>query len=155
MAFGSNDLPPVSDRLWDSVAARICEQRKRAFRCITSDLGETHRLPTDPPRRLRVKLSHHMTDRAILNLGAWKRVRTYPPTPLRSRRWPETQRDVLSFVRSGSKWIASFDQCGIGLACARSPELGSGIWLINQLTGSNAFRTSPPSHPQSLRRPSA
>ena len=56
---------------------------------------------------------------------AWKRVRTYPPTPLRSRRWPETQQDVLSFVRSGGKWIASFDQCGIGLACARSPELGS------------------------------
>jgi hypothetical protein len=28
---------------WDSVAARIYEQRQRAFRCITNDLGETHR----------------------------------------------------------------------------------------------------------------
>jgi hypothetical protein len=40
--FASNDSPTVSDRLWDSVAARICEQQKRAFRCIVSDLGETH-----------------------------------------------------------------------------------------------------------------
>jgi hypothetical protein len=37
---------PVDHRLWDLVAARICEQRKRTFRCIASDLVETHRLPT-------------------------------------------------------------------------------------------------------------
>ena len=26
---------PGTHRFWDSVAARVCEQRKRAFRCIT------------------------------------------------------------------------------------------------------------------------
>ena len=36
-------------------------------------------------------------------------------------------------MRSGGKWIASFSQWDIGLACARSLELGSGIWHINQL----------------------
>src|SRR4051794_14421122 len=46
LQFASNDLPTVSHRLRDSVAARICEQRKWASRCITSDLGGTHRFRT-------------------------------------------------------------------------------------------------------------
>jgi hypothetical protein len=37
---------PGTHRLQDSVAARIYEQRKQAFRCIVSDPGETHRFRT-------------------------------------------------------------------------------------------------------------
>jgi hypothetical protein len=43
-----SDVPfdPANGRLRDSGAARICEQIKWAFRCITSDLGGTHRCRT-------------------------------------------------------------------------------------------------------------
>ena len=41
-AFNVAQVVSKNDRLRDSVAARICEQRKRAFRCITNDLGQTH-----------------------------------------------------------------------------------------------------------------
>jgi len=37
---------PFLDRLWDSAADRIYERQNQAFRCITSDLGETHRFRT-------------------------------------------------------------------------------------------------------------
>ena len=48
-AAGGVSDRPADDRFRDSVAGRICDQRKRTFRCITSDLVETHRFPTGLP----------------------------------------------------------------------------------------------------------
>jgi len=45
-AFNVAQVVSKNDRLRDSVVARIYEQRKQAFRCILSDLGETHRFST-------------------------------------------------------------------------------------------------------------
>jgi len=33
----------LEPHLWNSAADKIYERRKQAFRCITSDLGKTHR----------------------------------------------------------------------------------------------------------------